>query len=42
MQAPPAKSKVFVGPTNVKQIGGLRARVPAGVEVWVIPPGSGG
>jgi len=33
---------VFVGPDHIKTLGGLDARVPAGVEVWVIPPGSGG
>jgi hypothetical protein len=33
---------VFVGPTNVKRLGGLQALVPPDVEVWVIPPGSGG
>ena len=33
---------VFIGANNIKQLGGLGARVPLGAEVWVIPPGSGG
>ena len=33
---------VFVGRDNVKRLGGLTAIVPPGVEIWVVPPGSGG
>lgn len=33
---------VFVGCDNVKRLGGLTAVVPPGVEIWVVPPGSGG
>ena len=33
---------VFIGPDNIKQLGGLDAPVPPGAEVWVVPPGSGG
>lgn len=33
---------IFVGDANVRDLGGLGAIVPEGVEVCVIPPSAGG